>query len=508
MKEVKTIVIVGGGTAGWATAHQFLNKTSPDTKVIVVSTKEIPIIGVGESTTGTFRSLINLENNVTGLNEKEFLKETKSTFKVGIKHSDWHTIGEHFYSPLGDDYHNDTNYPIHNYDDYRIYHIANNLTYNNTFQSQLMNKNKLPIIENEFVQNKNIAYHLDTYKVGQYLKRKALDCKERCIFVEGKVVNTVLDENGYLKEIITEDNQKVSGDLFIDCSGFSKLLMKNFDNKWISYKDNLLVNRAMPFYVENKEEEPIRNYTHAWAQKNGWLWEIPTQERLGCGYVYSDNHTTPEKSQEEIEKVLGHKIEPLNDIKFETGRFEKFWIKNVLSTGLSSAFIEPLEATSIHATTMQITHFIENYFKKNMPFDCVDLHKQYNKEMTSMWDDIRDFIVYHYISPRKDTQFWIDASDEERRSEELKSMINTWKYRMPRTVDYNKRSTENFYSLGNTLWYHIGIGMKNFSSELAKQELEDYQLLNYNNEKFIQINKKVNETVPNCVYGNDYYASL
>jgi tryptophan halogenase len=363
MKEIKNIVIVGGGTAGWSTAHQFLNKSFSKTKVIVISTKEIPIIGVGESTTGTFRNLINLSNNVTNTSEIEFLKETKSTFKIGIKHSNWHTIGDYFYSPLGDDYHNDVNFPIFNYDDYRVYHIANNLNYNNSFQSILMNKNKLPIINNKFVQNNSIAYHLDTYKVGQYLKRKAIKLTDRCSYVEGKVANTIFDKNGYLTDIITDNNQKISGDLFIDCSGFSKLLMNKFNNQWVSYKDNLLVNRAMPFYVENKKDEPIRNYTHAWAQKNGWLWEIPTQERLGCGYVYSDNHTTPEKAQEEIEKILGHKIEPLNDIKFEAGRFSKFWIKNVLSTGLSSAFVEPLEATSIHATTVQITHFIENYFK-------------------------------------------------------------------------------------------------------------------------------------------------
>jgi len=508
MKEIKKIVVIGGGTAGWATAHQFLNKSSSQTKVIVVSTKEIPIIGVGESTTGAFRDLINLPNNITNTSEVEFLKETKSTFKIGIKHSNWHTVGQHFYSPLGDDYHNDTNFPIFNYDDYRVFHIANDLNYNNSFQSSLMDENRLPIINNQFIQNNSIAYHLDTYKVGQYLKRKALKIKDRCSYIEGKVVDTILDTNGYLTDVIIENGQKVSGDLFIDCSGFSKLLMNKFNNKWISYKDNLLVNRAMPFYVENKQDEPIRNYTHAWAQKNGWMWEIPTQERLGCGYVYSDNHTTREKAQKEIEKVLGHKIEPLNDIKFEAGRFNKFWIKNVLSTGLSSAFVEPLEATSIHATTVQITHFIENYFKYKMPFECEELQNQYNKEMVSMWDDIRDFIVYHYITPRKDTKFWIDASDKKRRSEELNSMIEIWKHRMPRTVDYNKRGTGNFHSLGNTLWYHIGIGMKNFSSSVAKQELIDYNLYEHNENKYQYIKNKIQETVPKCVNGKKYYENL
>ena len=102
--KINNIVIVGGGTAGWSTAHQFLNKTNA--KITAIASKEIPIIGVGESTTGRFRDLITLKNNITGLNEKEFLKETGSTFKLGIKHSNWHTIGQSFNSPLGDVYEN------------------------------------------------------------------------------------------------------------------------------------------------------------------------------------------------------------------------------------------------------------------------------------------------------------------------------------------------------------------------------------------------------------------
>ena len=113
---IKNIVIVGGGTAGWSTAHHFINKTSPDTKITVVAAQEIPIIGVGESTTGRFNDLINLEPNLTGVNERDFLKETESTFKIGIKHSDWHTIGKSFYSPIGDGYTNPTKFPHKDYD--------------------------------------------------------------------------------------------------------------------------------------------------------------------------------------------------------------------------------------------------------------------------------------------------------------------------------------------------------------------------------------------------------
>ena len=144
---------------------------------------------------------------------------------------------------------------------------------------------------------------------------------------------------------------------------------------------------------------------------------------MGCGYVFSDHFTDFDKAHDEISKKMKRKIDVQRQIKFKTGRLSKFWCKNVLSTGLSSAFIEPLEATSIHATIMQVTHFIENYFKKDMPFECELLHEQYNVEMGDMCDNIRDFIVYHYITPRKDTEFWKESAKPDKWSERLTKLM-------------------------------------------------------------------------------------
>ena len=510
MKKIKNIVIVGGGTAGWSTAHNFLNKTSHRVKVTVIAAPEIPIIGVGESTTGQFNGLINLKNSITGLIEKEFLKETQSTFKLGIKHTDWHTIGQSFYSPLADTYSDHYSYPHPDYDNYRIYHIANNLPYDETLQSQLMINGRLHYQNNKSVyahlkRNFGVAYHLDTYKVGSYLKRKAIALK-KCRYIEDQIVSFKQDAKGFIKSVKTKKGKTIKGDLFIDCSGFARVLInKAFKNKFISYQDNLLVNRALTFNIKAKK---IKNYTHAWAQRYGWLWQIPTQQRLGCGYVYSDNFINADKAQQEIESVLGYKVTPQKDIKFHTGRLENFWIKNVLSTGLSSAFIEPLEATSIHATLLQASHFIENYYKEDMPFECELLSKQYNSEMVQMWDNIRDFIVFHYITPRKDTEFWTQSASKKRRSEKLNNLLIMWKHRMPRLIDYVNDVGNNFYNLGNILWYQIAIGMKLLDPVLAKKELQDYGLYNATETDYKWLSKTVKDTIHTYPLTNDYYSSL
>ena len=507
MKKIKNIVIVGGGTAGWSTAHNFLNKTSHRVKVTVIAAPEIPIIGVGESTTGQFNGLINLKNSITGLNEKEFLKETQSTFKLGIKHTDWHTIGQSFYSPLADTYSDHYSYPHPNYDNYRIYHIANNLPYDETLQSQLMINGRLHYQNNKSVyahlkRNFGVAYHLDTYKVGSYLKRKAIALK-KCRYIEDQIVSFKQDAKGFIKSVKTKKGKTIKGDLFIDCSGFARVLInKAFKNKFISYQDNLLVNRALTFNIKAKK---IKNYTHAWAQRYGWLWQIPTQQRLGCGYVYSDNFINADKAQQEIESVLGYKVTPQKDIKFHTGRLENFWIKNVLSIGLSSAFIEPLEATSIHTTLLQVNHFIENYYKEDLPFECELLPQQYNSEVSQLWDTTRDFIIFHYITPRKDTRFWIEASSEERRSDKLKNLLNIWKHRMPRVIDCGG---DNLYGINPCLWYQIGIGMKLFNPTLAKKELKDYDLYDITEKDYKWLSKEIKDTIHTYTLTNDYYSSL
>ena len=511
---IKHIVIVGGGTAGWSTAHHFINKTHPSTKITVVATPEIPIIGVGESTTGRFNDLINLKNTITGVNEKEFLKETESTFKLGIKHTDWHTIGKSFYSPIGDNYENLTSFPHKDYDDYRIYHIADKLDYDKTFQSQLMAKNLIHkskhFKEYEEQNVLAVAYHLDTYKVGQYLKRKAIDVKSKCKYIDGKVVDFKQDKDGFVKHLILDDGRKLKGDLFIDCTGFARLLINKVEeNKWVSYKDNLLVDSALNFNYEREEDEPIRNYTHAWAQKYGWCWEIPTQTRMGCGYVFSSHHTDFDKAHDEISKKLKHrKIKVQRQIKFDTGRLEKFWCKNVLSTGLSSAFIEPLEATSIHATIIQITHFIENYFKKDLNLKNNLFQNQYNDEMTTMWDNIRDFIIFHYITPRKDSKFWKESSNKERWSPRLKNLMSMWKDRMPRVVDYIDDKNNNFYNIGNTLHYQIAIGMKLLDKKVAKKELKDYGIYDYSKKMYKEIKEEVKINIHKSIKTNEYYKTL
>ena len=514
---IKKIVIVGGGTAGWATALNFLQKTS-NTEIIIVASKEKPIIGVGESTTGLFNDLIRSKGEVD-IDESDFLKKTGSTYKIGIKHSDWHTIGSSFTSPLGDEFFNERKHPSVDYDYYRYYFLANNMPYV-ALQSKFMMNNKLSFInvekdnphKNFFgnlygkinLQFQHMAYHLDTYKVGQYIKEKVLT-NSRCKYYDELIEDFTQDDKGFVVNLITKSKEKIDGDLFIDCTGFSRLLIDKIQkNNFISYTNQLMPNSALTFHLENNEDTIINNFTHVSAKKFGWLWDIPLQHRKGMGYVYNDNFIDAEQAQKEIENDLGIKITPRSNIKFEAGRYEKFWCKNVLSTGLSSAFVEPLEATSIHMTMLQVNYFLSYYFTNQMSFDDFSINN-YNNSMTSCWDDIKDFIVLHYHSPRRDTYFWKEASSMDKKSDRLKGMLNTWKYRLPRVVDYKSKLGDSFYNLGNTLWLQILMGMKILDPQLAMKELHNLKMYEYSENKYKAITAIETYCIDQGINNNEFY---
>ena len=481
---VKRIVIIGGGTAGWLTTLNFLRHTD-NPEIINISSDELPIIGVGESTTGLTNDIIKSKRNIE-IDELDFLKNTNSTYKLGIWHKDWHTIGESFISPLGDEFLNDSGHPTSDYDYYRIYHVAkNNMKYNQT-QARFIENNKLQFLnisEDDYYKpvfnNQNgkvdfsfhhVAYHVDTFKVGKYIKDKVIN-HDRVKYFDDIVTSVEKDEHGYVKKLLLKSGQIVEGDLFVDCTGFFRLLIDD-ENKFIDYSNNLLTNRAISFITKDTD---IKNCTTATARKYGWEWTIPLQHRNGRGYVFNDNMISVDEAVEELCKIYGE-IEVQKDISFKPGRITKAWDKNVISTGLSTGFVEPLEATTIHMTLLQINLFLEQYYTEHLDFKNDSQHKNYNRAIGDTWDDIRDFINLHYTNTRQDTEFWKESSKEERRSNRLNDLLETWKSIMPRLADYSSSNYLNFYKLGNTLWYQILIGMKILNPSVAEKELKAFKL--------------------------------
>jgi tryptophan halogenase len=312
------------------------------------------------------------------------------------------------------------------------------------------------------------AYHFDAHLVGKYFKKV---CGSDVTHIDTEILAVNLNQQGYAESVTCSNEQTISADFFVDCSGFARIFMNPMDNKWNSYRDNLPVNTAMPFLLPYDDNETVSPVTTAWAQSSGWLWQIPVQSRKGCGYVFDDNFISKEQAQAEIEQLLGRPIEPIRFLKFDTGRVERPWIKNVLWTGLSAAFAEPLEATSIHSTIVQLQSFIFEYLRDTQEQTCNSGSMAiYNRRMAKMYDDFKDFLVLHYTGQRTDTEFWRWLQTGDTLTDNIKNLLELTKTRHPQPSDFDSYHGYAGASLYN--WVLAGLG--HINSEQARKDLNFY----------------------------------
>ena len=348
------IVIVGGGTAGWLAAFM-LSKLQPNHSYTVIDSSKVGIVGVGESTTGHFRDII--ADPFFGTSEEEFIKETDATLKLGIYFKDWKNLGENFYNPIDGSVTSKEFLDVATY--YAMY-TGKDIDTSNV-DGCLNRKGLTNFYKNkEFGTSNNLhAYHFDTYKTADFLKTKSIGYGVS--HIDNKVVDCNLNEDGFITNIVHEDGTTTSGDFFIDASGFSRILINKVDNEWISFEKYLPVNSVIPFILDQEQTyEPV---TKCIALSSGWLWQIPTRQKIGSGYVYCDKYISEQDAIKEIESYLGKQITPLKNIKFQSGRFEKIWSKNCLSIGLAGSFLEPLQSTNIHTTVVEIRNFHRKYLR-------------------------------------------------------------------------------------------------------------------------------------------------
>lgn len=470
------LVVVGGGTAGWLTAmmlqrHATMKKL--DLQITVVESSKIPTVGVGEGTTAAFRQMI-LE---LGVDEAAFIRETGATIKFGIRHKEWLRKGHSYDGPIDDPNLLVTTPTLKASEQASaldVYAVSTGRRVGelHLFQ-ELIDRGKGPFgVDADGVSliqagPSEHAMHFDQARVGIFLR----DMSKGLIHVDAEVAGARKDpQTGDIEALITTDGREIEGDLFFDCTGFRrKLIVGEMGGQWVSYAANLPVNRALPFWLDHKPGAEIDGFTLAWAQEAGWMWGIPTQDRIGCGYVYCDQFKTPDQAQEEIERQLGHKIEPRGDIRFVSGRLDRVWIGNCIAIGLASSFLEPLEATSIHGTVVQVMMLRELYFQPG-PVDLAKARAAYNELAARQLGDFRTFVNMHYRGQRQEP-FW-EYVRQECLHDETRAFLEAWKTRMPQRHHFNVLPW-NVPHVHEQLYYPVADGLGHLDRAVAKAHMED-----------------------------------
>lgn len=398
----KSITIVGGGTAGWITAASAVKLLPQDIEITLIESEDIGTVGVGEATIPQIRHL----NGILGIDENDFIAKTYGTFKLGIEFSDWGHIGERYLHAFGNVGINIALLSFYHYwlkardtgdaGDFWSYSLNNDAAYANKFD-------RVERVGNTSLDGLVYAYHFDASAYALYLRNYSE--QKGVKRVEGKIVDVHTDsENGFVSGLKLADGRTLNSDLHIDCSGFRGLLIENclgvpYENwsKWLP------CNRAVA--VGCQRTEPLVPYTKAKAQTAGWQWRIPLQHRTGNGHVYCDNFVTVEEATETLISNLDSQAlkEPIH-LKFTTGCRQKFWHKNVVSIGLSSGFLEPLESTSIHLIQSNVSRLLELLPAQRI---TPEIQNEYNKVVRNEFIFVRDFLILHYhLTKRKDSEFW------------------------------------------------------------------------------------------------------
>jgi len=443
----QTIVIVGGGSAGWLTAGIIAAKHSapveggPGTRVVLLESPDVANLGVGEGTWPTMRDTLRR----IGISEVDFLRSCDASFKQGSQFIGWHKgEGESYYHPFSAP----AGYPnINLAAHWQASHTDISFGDAVSSQGRVCDRGLAPKQPQtpEYAFSLNYGYHLNAGKFVELLQRHCVD-KLGVEHQLGHVEQIIAAENGDIEALQLASGETIGGDLFVDCTGFAAILIgKHYNIPFVSQGDYLFNDTALAVQAEYATEDaPIASHTKATAQSAGWIWDIALPSRRGVGYVFSSAHTSTEKAEKALAAYI--KTDPnLADaqpsprtIKFQPGHRETFWHKNCVAVGVSAGFVEPLEASAL----ILIEKSAE-WISEQLPRDSVAMAvvaKRFNKITSQHWRAVIDFLKLHYVlSARADSDYWRDHRESETIPESLQESLSLWRTQMPWLHESNYR---------------------------------------------------------------------
>jgi tryptophan halogenase len=436
------IVVVGGGSAGWLTASVLAAELR--LRVTLVESPGVPPIGVGEGTWPSMRETLQ----GIGVSEADFFRECDASFKQGSRFDGWvdGTSGDSYFHPfVMPEGYREANLPARWLDRYRDVPFAEVVSY----QPGLCLDGRAPKQPQtpEFAGVANYGYHLDAGKFGVFLQRHAtekLGVRHVLAHVEEVVTHTEGPHAGDIAALRTRESGSIEGDLFVDCTGMQSLLLgRHYGVPLVSQKHVLFNDSALAVQVPYASPDtPVPSQTTSTAQRAGWIWDIGLPTRRGTGHVYSSAHTTDEEAERDLRLYIEGSGGPKADdvpqprkIAFDPGYRERFWHRNVVAIGLSSGFIEPLEASALAMVELSLRWLTDDFPATRAQADVVAA--RFNREFTYRWERVIDFLKLHYVlSKRTDSPYWTDHRRADTAPQRLHDQLTLWRARAPSFRDF------------------------------------------------------------------------
>jgi 2-polyprenyl-6-methoxyphenol hydroxylase-like FAD-dependent oxidoreductase len=477
--HIKNIVIVGGGTAGWLTAGVIAAEHQANLpsgiNITLIESPEVNTVGVGEGTWPTMRETLDK----IGIKETDLFRECEASFKQGTKLVNWVTgeKNDFYYHPFVNPQGYKKTDLVFPWQKHRGQVSFGDAV---SFQGHLCEKGRAPklITTPEYAGVANYAYHLNATKLGLFLQKHCVE-KLGVKHVIDHVTAVNAADNGDIATVTTKVNGDISGDLFIDCSGMSSLLLgKHFCIPFVSKKHLLFNDSALAVQVPYTDDDsPINSHTLSTAQKSGWIWDIGLPSRRGVGYVYSSKHTNDQEAEVELRtyitdsigQVEADKLE-IRKISFNPGHREKFWHKNCVAIGMASGFLEPLEASALVLVELAAAKISQELPSTRATMDIVA--KRFNQQFLYRWDRIIDFLKLHYVlTQRKDTAYWCDNCEPSTIPNSLKELLALWQYQPPGPQDFYH--VEEVFPSASWQYILYGMGFETQESGVSRKFVDE-----------------------------------
>jgi tryptophan halogenase len=399
--QVKKVVIAGGGTAGWLAAAALSHQLGKVLDITLIESDEIGTIGVGEATIPPIRVF----HKLLQIDEREFMRATAATFKLGISFENWARKGDRYIHSFGRNGKPTWMCEFHNFWLRSLELGVKSELGEYCFELQAAKAGKFATAPQLDI---NFAYHFDAGQYAKFLRKFAEGHGIRR--VEGKIREVKQhSESGFIESLVLHSGEVVAGDLFIDCTGFRGLLIEQtLKTGYEDWSQWLPCDSAAA--VQTELTGPAPPYTRSIAHDAGWRWCIPLQHRVGNGLVFSSQHLGDDAAKEELLRSIdGAPVNAPRVLKFQTGRRRQVWNKNCVALGLASGFIEPLESTSIHLMMVGVTRLLHLFPYSGVKQSSID---QYNEGARIEMEKTRDFVVLHYhATQRDDSPFWRHCRD-------------------------------------------------------------------------------------------------
>lgn len=456
MLSKQIITIVGGGTAGWMSACLMAKKLDWSRFVIqVVESPDIQTVGVGEGSTPFLKDFFDSLD----IKEHDWMPACQATYKCGIRFPGWTQTVDHqesyihpFYNELDNE--GARQFFRHLQDDDAVHpdHFF--------VSSQLALKHQSPIHIRSHLKNAEYGYHFDAGLLGHYLRSvaKTLGVMHR----QDTIERVNIAPEGHIESLETLYSGNISGDIFVDCTGFKGLLIREgLHRPYLSLKHRLFNDSAIAVVTpHDKSQEHLPSYTDSIAMRHGWMWRIPLQSRMGNGYVFSSAYSSFEQVEQEMRSALRLTDAEVTfkHLRWEPGRLHEHWYQNCVAIGLSQGFLEPLEAPALNIMQHCIEMLVAT-LQKNIVSDAEK--REYNLSVNGLIDGTVDYIQAHYLmNSRSDSEYWHAARNNKHRSAALQAILSAWQQH--HDIDDALRKFAHTQPYFKTSWLCLLAGMDRF----------------------------------------------